>query len=131
VTTVLVTGSRWWSDEKRIEESLLKIQPSRVLVGDALGADSICRRVCRRHGIPYKVFPAHWTELGRAAGPMRNQEMIDAGPNLVLAFLHPKSIGTVDTINRAVKAGILVIEHNWDLPPGEAISKLERKYGNQ
>jgi YspA, cpYpsA-related SLOG family len=116
VRTVLVTGSRWWSDEATIEKAILAAQPSMVLVGDATGADTICQRMCGKNGISYKVFPAHWNEHGRSAGPMRNQEMIDYKPDLVLAFLHPKSRGTVDTITRAVKAGILVIEYNWSIP---------------
>lgn len=49
-------------------------------------------------------MPADWLKHGKAAGPIRNQKMIDDFlPHRVVAFLHPDSRGTVDTIER-VKA---------------------------
>lgn len=54
-------------------------------------------------------FPAQWTTHGLAAGPIRNQQMLDAGhPTEVWAF-HDRlthSIGTRDMVNRAMKAGL-------------------------
>jgi hypothetical protein len=53
---------------------------------------------------------AEWDTFGRAAGPIRNQSMIDMAPDLVLAFHNDMdhSRGTVDTVDRAIKAGINV-----------------------
>jgi len=52
-------------------------------------------------------FPADWQTHGRAAGPIRNQRMIDEGrPDLVVAF--PGGSGTADMVRRAEKAGIPV-----------------------
>jgi hypothetical protein len=46
---------------------------------------------------------------GKAAGPIRNQRMIDEGkPDLVIAF--PGGRGTADMVSRAKKAGIPVQE---------------------
>lgn len=54
-------------------------------------------------------FPADWATHGRAAGPIRNQRMIDEGkPDLVLAF--PGGRGTADMVRRARAANITTIE---------------------
>ena len=50
-------------------------------------------------------------EIGKRAGPLRNQRMLDEGkPDLVVAF--PGGGGTKDMVRRAVKAGVSVHEVN-------------------
>lgn len=57
----------------------------------------------------FEEYPADWPKHGRAAGPIRNQRMIDEGrPDLVLAF--PGGRGTADMVRRARAAGIEVRE---------------------
>lgn len=55
-------------------------------------------------------FPAHWETYGRAAGPIRNQRMLDEGrPEVVWAFVTkplPESRGTYDMVQQAWKAGV-------------------------
>ncbi len=54
-------------------------------------------------------FRAKWGEYGKAAGAIRNQQMLDEGkPDLVLAFSHDlaNSKGTKDMVNRARKNGV-------------------------
>lgn len=49
-------------------------------------------------------FPADWS-LGRRAGPIRNQRMLDEGrPNAVAHF--PGGRGTADMVRRATAAGV-------------------------
>jgi hypothetical protein len=58
------------------------------------------------------VFKADWSTYGKAARPIRNQQMLDEGhPNLVVAFHYAldKSKGTLDMVSRARKAEINVI----------------------
>ena len=58
--------------------------------------------------IPVKEYPADWQKHGRAAGPIRNQQMLDEGkPDLVVAFDGGR--GTADMIARAEKAGVRVV----------------------
>jgi hypothetical protein len=53
--------------------------------------------------------PADWKAHGRAAGPIRNQRMIDEHrPELVVAA--PGGRGTADMVRRARAAGIEVFE---------------------
>ncbi len=54
-------------------------------------------------------YPADWNKHKKAAGSIRNQQMIDEGkPDLVVAF--PGGPGTADMVRRAKKAGIPVRE---------------------
>tara|TARA_Y100000310_G_scaffold244963_1_gene249880 strand:+ start:4034 stop:4294 length:261 start_codon:yes stop_codon:yes gene_type:complete len=76
-----------------------------------MGADQMARQVCTELGIKVERFPADWHLYGRAAGVLRNQQMLDEGkPDLVLAF-HDElesSKGTADMVRRAKKAGVEV-----------------------
>lgn len=59
-------------------------------------------------------FPAVWERpdgtYNKAAGFERNARMVEAGPDLVLAFPLPKGAGTQHTMKLARAAGIEVIE---------------------
>lgn len=61
-----------------------------------------------------EAHPAQWKTMGSAAGPLRNQEMVDAGADICLAFPLGESPGTRDCMRRARKAGIPVIEYGSD-----------------
>lgn len=56
------------------------------------------------------VFPAEWEKFGKAAGPIRNIEMLNENPDLVLAFHNDlsKSKGTAHTVKTAQKRGLKV-----------------------
>lgn len=78
---------------------------SAVIEGDAHGADRLAWRWAVANGVPVEKFPANWRRDGRAAGPIRNQQMLDEGrPDIVVAF--PGGRGTADMVRRARKAGI-------------------------
>ena len=58
-------------------------------------------------------MPADWGRHGRAAGPIRNQEMLDVGGHdLVVAVNRDwaKSKGTNDMVKRCERAGIPVVK---------------------
>jgi hypothetical protein len=79
-----------------------------IIEGGAPGADSGARIFGEQNGIPVQTYDADWKAHGRAAGPIRNQRMIDEGkPDIVIAF--PGGRGTADMVRRAEKAGIEVI----------------------
>lgn len=78
-----------------------------VIHGAARGADSLAGEWARARGVPELRFPAEWNRHGRAAGPLRNQRMLEEGfPNLVIAF--PGGTGTKDMVTRARAAGVTV-----------------------
>lgn len=116
---VLVCGGRSYNDRDHIWNTLCDIDAERgpvntVIHGAATGADSeamIWAQCERTNGrvIKHAPFAADWHAHGRAAGPIRNQRMIDEGkPDLVVAF--PGGKGTSDMTKRARDAGIEVIE---------------------
>jgi len=110
---VLVTGARDWSDKTVITGVLEKFPPNTVLIqGGAKGADILACQAARELGWTVITVNAEWAKYGRAAGPIRNQQMIDEHqPELVLAFHWNLEVskGTKDMVNRALKAHIPVL----------------------
>jgi hypothetical protein len=79
-----------------------------VIAGGASGADTLAEEWAKAQAIPCNVYHADWAKHVRAAGPMRNQQMLDEGrPTLVVAF--PGGRGTADMVRRAREAGIETI----------------------
>jgi len=130
---ILVTGSRdehsrarivaGLSQAKRCLEAALPATrtPTRIALfhGAARGADQVAADVARELGWNILDFPANWEEHGRAAGPKRNQHMVDcvlaetgqlgnAQAAVCVAFPLQSSVGTWDCIKRAHSAGIPV-----------------------
>lgn len=114
---VLVCGGRDYADRKRVWEELDNLHNAApfnaftVIQGGAPGADALAREWCVERKAPFWNYPADWKTHGRAAGPIRNQLMLDKGkPDLVLAF--PGGRGTADMVRRAQAAGVQVFEVN-------------------
>lgn len=108
---LLVCGSRTWDDLVAIRSELIARQPSLVIEGEARGADLLARQAAEELGIPVLPFPADWQQYGRAAGPIRNRQMLDEGqPDEVLAFSPDlaKSKGTRNMVEQARKRGLPV-----------------------
>lgn len=109
---VLVCGDRSWSNRGKVMHRFLELPNDTVVIhGDAEGADRIADAVAMVRGMPREAFPAEWEKYGRAAGPRRNQRMLDEGrPDLVIAFHSDlkHSRGTADMVRRAQAAGVPV-----------------------
>lgn len=105
---VLVCGSRHWPDPSQEWVVLDAIEPSVVIEGCADGADRTAERWAEYHRVPIEHYPAHWDLYGKAAGPMRNREMLaHSHPDLVLAFrARGISRGTDNMVELADKAGV-------------------------
>jgi hypothetical protein len=70
------------------------------------GADAIAERFWEANGMPVERHPADWKTFGKAAGPKRNQEMVDLGADVCLAFPMKGSRGTMHCMKAAKAAGI-------------------------
>lgn len=111
---VLVCGDRNWKHKGVIRREMYRTLTSDlhnfVIHGDATGADWMACQIANEMKIPCMVYEAHWKRHGRAAGPIRNREMLNEKPDLVLAFHNniERSRGTKDCVTEARRRGIPV-----------------------
>ena len=106
---ILVCGGRDFQDNGTLNKYLDFLKPSHVISGGANGADTLSELYCNSRKIKCVVVPAQWDKHGKSAGFIRNQEMIDMKPDLVVAFWDGYSTGTKDTLSRAKRRGITTI----------------------
>lgn len=110
---VLVCGDRNWVDKAAVRRELEKFPKDTVVIeGEARGADTLGREVAEEMGFEVEAYPADWEQYGRAAGPIRNKEMLAQGkPDMVLAFHRciSESKGTAHMMKIANKAGVVVV----------------------
>jgi len=107
----LVCGGRDYGDQAMLFGVLDMEAEQRpihaIIQGGADGADRLARMWCQSRNVRYDSYPADWRAHGKAAGPIRNQQMIDEGrPTKVFAF--PGGRGTADMVRRAKAAGLPV-----------------------
>lgn len=123
---LLICGDRNWTDREFFFEAMRRFvakhgMPATIIEGCARGADKMAGhewavdigRTSSSAPAPIYVehYPALWDKHGKAAGPIRNQQMLDEGkPDAVIAFHKDiaSSRGTADMVRRARKAGIPV-----------------------
>jgi hypothetical protein len=79
-----------------------------IVAGAARGADALAANYAKTHNLNLEEYPADWNANGKTAGVIRNQQMLDTGIDLVIAF--PGGKGTADMKSRARKAGVTVLE---------------------
>jgi YspA, cpYpsA-related SLOG family len=112
---ILVTGSRTWTDARAIRHELAEMwgDGSAVLVTGAYsrGADMLAERCWRAWGGTVERHPADWARHGRAAGPLRNAEMVALGADVCVAFIRNQSPGASNAVELARAAGIPVVEY--------------------
>lgn len=111
----LVCGGRNYADYTLLKEVLDGFENFKgekittVIHGAARGADTLAGRWARETGRQVEIYPANWKEHGKAAGPIRNREMLVEGrPEVVIAF--PGGSGTANMVSISKKAGVTVIE---------------------
>jgi hypothetical protein len=132
---ILVTGSRKWKYRLMLAGALSQAAGDNpadevtVVHGNNGNADLMADREARLLGFHVEPHDAHWEapctqycqpghrrrhENGReycpAAGNYRNQQMVDAGADVCLAFYQPEEpcTGTNDCVNRCLRSGIKV-----------------------
>jgi hypothetical protein len=108
---VLITGGRKFYDWNLLNNTLnefLKDKTSITIVhGDCpTGADQLAQRFVDYQRVQVERYPANWKKFGKAAGSIRNQEMVDLGADICFAFPHPESTGTWDCVEKAHAAKI-------------------------
>lgn len=109
---IVCTGGRDHKDRDLVYKVLNELSPKAVIVGDCpTGVDLYVREWCSETNANFTVFKADWDQHMLAAGPLRNQEMINFAYKLkavVIAFRGNK--GTRDCTDRARMRKMIVLE---------------------
>lgn len=128
---ILMTGSRGWEDTRSISGAIRRAlkflkkeaDGSTLVHGAARGADTLAAEIAEELGLETEAHPANWKIhndncpkeepsnggcwQGRyscsRAGFRRNQEMIDSGVDILLAFIKDESSGATGTLNSWLK----------------------------
>ena len=109
---VAVTGGRDFSNKHVVWETLDYIHNERgiseLVHGGARGADTIAGEWAKHRGVKVSVFLPEWDKLGKRAGIVRNQVMLDQSPDVVVAY--PGGRGTGHMVSSAKRQGFKVID---------------------
>lgn len=127
---VAVVGSRSYPSMPRVRAALRELADVRIefptyewiiLSGGAPGVDKVAIEEARRLGFKTEVIAADWKTYGKAAGPLRNTEIVKRADR-VIAFWDERSRGTRDVIKKALAAGKDV---RYVDPNGRIVDNLE------
>jgi len=117
---ILVCGGRDYVDRARVFKELdaLTIDDGDMMPRNGTvishgacptGADRWADEWAIVNRVPVQAYPADWGKHQRAAGPIRNSEMLrDFKPDVVVVL--PGGRGTNDMWKKAMRAGVRVIE---------------------
>ena len=75
------------------------------------GTDTLAWLYANEYKIPIIEHEASWKMYGRAAGPIRNKLIINDS-SILVAFVSPSSVGTLNSITLAEDKGIIVHKIN-------------------
>lgn len=100
---VIIAGSRSVTDPHEVNRAIIDsgFVITEVVSGGCYGPDTFGEQWAARQGIPVKRFPADWNKHGKAAGPLRNQEMVDYA-DAVIAVWDGQSRGVASLMKCAL-----------------------------
>jgi len=107
---LLVSGYRGYTDEAYIRAEIKEIlqlysvdaKEDHTIIhgGCPTGVDHVTDQIAKKEGWKIMVFPAQWKKHGKAAGPIRNEQMVTEGnPDMALLFLSSQSKGTKNMLS--------------------------------
>lgn len=117
---VCISGSRGFKNLHKIDYIIkTRISSNSIIVhGGAVGVDQRAEEVAKSIGIETEIWKPDWKKYGRAAGPIRNREMVRTCDCLI-AFWDGNSKGTKSTIDAAKEFRIATKVIN-DIKGGDA-----------
>ena len=111
-----IVGYRKFTDyikfSEIVDEYIKEIgQPILIVSGGAKGVDTMAEKYAKEHNIPTQIFYPDWEKYKKGAGLIRNTDIINASTH-VLALPNIKSVGTLDSINKAkiMKKNLKVVD---------------------
>jgi len=104
---IAIVGSRDFNDYSQLHYWMDRIRTlfpvDGFVSGGAKGADSLAENYARGCKIPIEVIKPDWEKFGKAAGMIRNGEIVKAA-DIIVAFWDGRSRGTKNSIDRAFNA---------------------------
>lgn len=132
---LIIAGSRSFTDYLVMQsmmplvlESLgLSAQDLIIISGTARGADTLGEKYAADNALQINKYPANWSKHGRAAGPIRNEEMATHADGC-LVFWDGNSRGSESMIALAIKAKIktMVVELNYKELEGFSVRSFKK-----
>jgi hypothetical protein len=106
---VLISGSRDGCHMNIIKfmiDYILQHYPNKnyiLIHGNAKGVDTLVKNYCETLHWQCIAYSPDWKTLGKKAGVLRNQDMVDTNPDFGLFIPSMKSVGTLDCYERFLK----------------------------
>ena len=117
---IIIAGSRKFNDYSKMLNKLDELgihllatmDDIEIVSGHAPGADTLGEKFAKANNYPLKIFSAEWDKYGKAAGPIRNEQMAkyaaEADRGMLIAFPIGESMGTRNMIKLAKQYGLEV-----------------------
>lgn len=114
---VIIAGSRDITNPAFVEQAIIDsgFEITEVFCGMAPGVDEIGKLWATVNNVPLRYFPADWKKHGKAAGPLRNEQMAQEADALIA--VSNGSRGTADMIRRAIDHNLIIHTRFTDLTP--------------
>lgn len=111
----IVAGCRYINKFEHVVDAiqLSGFEIDTIVSGGASGIDTLAVRWAREYRKNIRVFNAQWDKHGKAAGPIRNEEMAQYANGLI-AIWDGRSRGTHDMIKKATKHNLKTYIHRVD-----------------
>lgn len=110
----IIAGSRTITNPQIVRNAILAAgwPITEVVCGGARGVDDLGALWAKENGVPVKLMRADWTLHGKAAGPIRNDEMAKYAEALI-AVWDGQSRGTKHMIESARERGLKVCVYEY------------------
>ena len=69
-----------------------------IVSGGATGVDTLARKFAENNKLNFTEFPADWTKYGKAAGPIRNQQIAEYADFCIAIYYKEISRGTKNCV---------------------------------
>jgi len=114
---ICISGSRSFNKYYMVLTAMenMKRTPLAIVSGCARGADMLGELYAKRHDIPIVRFPADWPQYGKAAGAIRNKQMVEYADEFII-FWDGVSPGTKHMIETVKKSGkhMMLVKYKGD-----------------
>lgn len=117
MTNIAIIGSRKFNDFHLLNFVMINIikkidDEITIISGGALGADTLGKNFAAIHKYQFIEHLPDWNKYGKAAGFMRNSNIIESS-NIVVCFWDGLSKGTLDSIRKAKKLNKQIINVDY------------------